>query len=53
MFLAGRIKFSDIPRLVKLTLQKHQKIKHPSVQDIIAADKWGRDIVLNLVKGKK
>ncbi len=53
MFLAGRIQFSDIPRLVKLTLQKHQTIKHPSVQDIIAADKWGREIVLNLVKGEK
>jgi 1-deoxy-D-xylulose-5-phosphate reductoisomerase len=53
MFLAGRITFSDIPRLVKLTLHKHQKISHPSVQDIVAADKWGREIVLNLVKGEK
>ncbi len=48
LFLAGRIKFTDIPRLVARALEKHRQVNHPSIEDIMAADKWGRDTVLNL-----
>jgi 1-deoxy-D-xylulose-5-phosphate reductoisomerase len=52
LFLAGRLKFTDIPRLVARTLEKHKKINNPSVEDIIEAEKWGRDMVLKLVGGE-
>jgi 1-deoxy-D-xylulose-5-phosphate reductoisomerase len=43
LFLKEEIKFTDIPVIVDKTLQKHQKVSHPSINDIIAADKWGRE----------
>jgi 1-deoxy-D-xylulose-5-phosphate reductoisomerase len=52
LFLAGRLKFTDIPRLVALALEKHIKTNHPSIEEIIAADKWGRSMVLKLVMGE-
>lgn len=50
LFLAERIKFTDIPRLVARTLEQHQKVSHPSIEEITAADKWGREKVLKLVR---
>jgi 1-deoxy-D-xylulose-5-phosphate reductoisomerase len=50
-FLAGRIKFTDIPRLVEQALEKHQAIAHPTLEEILAADGWGREMASALVKG--
>jgi 1-deoxy-D-xylulose-5-phosphate reductoisomerase len=52
LFLAGRLKFTAIARLVEKTLQSHQQTSHPSLEEIMAAEKWGRDKVLALA-GKK
>jgi 1-deoxy-D-xylulose-5-phosphate reductoisomerase len=52
LFLAGRLKFTEIPRLVARTLEKHMKINHPLIEDITEADRWGRDTVLKLVGGE-
>ena len=41
LFLAGRIKFTDIPRLVARALEQHAKVNHPSIEEIMAAEKWG------------
>jgi 1-deoxy-D-xylulose-5-phosphate reductoisomerase len=49
LFLAEKIRFTDIPRLVARALEKHKKIEHPSIEEIMAADGWGRDTVLGLV----
>jgi 1-deoxy-D-xylulose-5-phosphate reductoisomerase len=48
-FLANRIGFTDIPRLVELTLGKHSSISHPSLTDIMAVDNWARQKILALV----
>jgi 1-deoxy-D-xylulose-5-phosphate reductoisomerase len=48
LFLAGRIKFTDIPRLIERTLEKHTSISHPSVEDIMAAGNWAREKTLAL-----
>ena len=48
LFLAGRIKFTGIPRFIARALEKHQKISHPAVEDIIAAEKWGWGMVMAL-----
>jgi 1-deoxy-D-xylulose-5-phosphate reductoisomerase len=52
LFLAGRLKFTDIPRLVAQALEQHKNINHPSIEEIMAADRWGRDTVLKMVKGE-
>jgi 1-deoxy-D-xylulose-5-phosphate reductoisomerase len=52
LFLAGRLKFTDIPRLVSQALELYTGTKHPSIEEIIEADRWGRDMVLKLVRGE-
>jgi 1-deoxy-D-xylulose-5-phosphate reductoisomerase len=51
LFLEGRLKFTDIPRLVARALEKHAKVNHPSIEEIMAADRWARDTVLSLAGG--
>ncbi len=41
-FLSGSIGFLDIPRLIEETLDRHQRIDSPSLEDILTADAWAR-----------
>jgi 1-deoxy-D-xylulose-5-phosphate reductoisomerase len=45
LFLAGRIGFMDIPKLIGETLAEHEGIANPSLDDILAADAWARGVV--------
>jgi len=49
LFLSERIKFTDIPNLVEQTLEQHQAIVHPTLEEILAADAWAREKVLKLI----
>ena len=49
LFLSGRIKFTDIARLVGQALEEHQAISHPTLEEIMAADNWTREKVRQLV----
>jgi len=49
LFLSERIKFIDIPNLVEQTLEQHQAIVHPTLEEILAADAWAREKVLKLI----
>jgi 1-deoxy-D-xylulose-5-phosphate reductoisomerase len=51
LFLSERIKFTDIPNLVEQTLEQHQAIVHPTLEEIMAADAWARQKVLKLTTG--
>jgi len=42
MFLKGKIRLTDIPKLVEKTMNKHKAIKNPSLKDILEADSWAR-----------
>ena len=42
LFLAGRISFLGIARLLERILQEHPSIPQPSLDDILAADRWAR-----------
>ena len=53
LFLAQRIKFTDIARLVELALNKHKSITHPSLEEIMAADAWAREKVMPSITGDK
>lgn len=41
-FLEGEISFLDIPQIIKSVLVKHKTIFHPSLEDILATDRWAR-----------
>lgn len=51
LFLAGRIKFTDIARLVEETLSGHEPLTQPDIEAITAADIWARNKVHQLIKG--
>jgi len=51
LFLSQRIKFIDIAHLVRQTLEQHQAIPHPSLDDILAADRWARQKVTEFTSG--
>ena len=41
-FLAGRVRFTDICRIVEKTLNKHAGTAHPSLDAVLEADGWAR-----------
>ena len=42
MFLAGTIKFTEIPIYIRRVLDKHKSIANPQLEDILEADRWAR-----------
>lgn len=46
LFLTKRIRFNDIAGLVSSTLDRHQVINKPSLEEIIAADAWARETAI-------
>ena len=44
-FLAGRCRFTDIARLLEQTLAEHQAEREPDLEQLIAAEAWGRSFV--------
>jgi 1-deoxy-D-xylulose-5-phosphate reductoisomerase len=51
LFLSGRIRFTDIARLVAGALEQHQPVAQPSLEEILAADAWARDKAYQLASG--
>ena len=52
LFLSQRIGFTDISRIVGQVLERHRSVSRPSLDDIMAADKWARETALGLIGGK-
>jgi 1-deoxy-D-xylulose-5-phosphate reductoisomerase len=52
LFLAERIKFTDIAWLVELALNEHESTTHPCLEDIVAADAWARGKVMRSIAGE-
>jgi len=53
-FLDGRIKFLDIPRIIKEVMSMHEVKMSPGLSDILAADDWAKEMARDLVgKGAK
>ncbi len=48
-FTSGKIAFGEISRLVGLTIQKHDVQPHPTLDDLLRADRWARAAVETLV----
>ena len=51
LFLSQRIKFIDIANLVGQALEQHQFTPHPTLEEIMTADTWAREKVLQLAIG--
>jgi 1-deoxy-D-xylulose-5-phosphate reductoisomerase len=51
-FLRGRIRLTDIARVVEDTLDKHQKTDNPTLDEILQADGWGRRKATELASGE-
>ena len=41
-FLAGRLRFGVISRLVELTIRRHRLQERPTLDDLLEADRWAR-----------
>ena len=53
LFLAGKISFTGITRLVEQTLAQHQAVAQPSLEEIMAATDWAREKVRQLSAGDR
>lgn len=42
-FLQRKIGFLDIPDIIRQTMEAHQPMFDPALDDIMTADKWARD----------
>jgi 1-deoxy-D-xylulose-5-phosphate reductoisomerase len=49
LFIEGRIKFTDIPILVKQAMDKHFNTSEPILEDILAADLWAKKEIITSV----
>lgn len=48
-FLNRKIAFMDIPNIIRQTIDSHKTVLNPSLDDILAADKWARCFVEKVV----
>lgn len=48
-FLAGRCRFTDIARMLERALDAHEPRSEPRLEDLLAAEAWGREFVDSLV----
>ncbi|MDD5457105.1 MAG: 1-deoxy-D-xylulose-5-phosphate reductoisomerase [Candidatus Margulisbacteria bacterium] len=46
LFLQNKIKFTAIYSCIEKTLEKHNEIKNPAIDDILNLDSWARNTVL-------
>lgn len=51
LFLSGKIGFSQITQIVEKTIRCHDVIMAPSIDEVLKADQWARDIVLKDISG--
>lgn len=49
-FLAGKIRFSDIFRIVEKIVLRHKSQNKPALKDVLSADEWARSEALGLIK---
>lgn len=41
-YLEGQLGFQDIPRIISEVMEQHAAVAHPSLSDILQADRWAR-----------
>ncbi|MBI4323946.1 MAG: 1-deoxy-D-xylulose-5-phosphate reductoisomerase [Chloroflexi bacterium] len=46
-FCNGQITFEQIPETVAQTMDRHELVKHPTLEQILSADRWARQAALS------
>ena len=46
LFLKNKIKFYDIPNIIKMCMDKHNAVLSPTISDVLNADVWARETAL-------
>ncbi len=49
LFLEEKIKFTEISKIIKDVMQRHEVVNDPSIEDIMNADRWAKDEVRTLI----
>ena len=49
-FLENRIRFTDIPTILRGVMDKHVVMPHPNLEDILAVDAWAKSAAQELIK---
>jgi 1-deoxy-D-xylulose-5-phosphate reductoisomerase len=50
LFLAGEIRFTQISTIVREAMEKHAVLSNPSLNQILEADRWTREIIHGKIK---
>jgi 1-deoxy-D-xylulose-5-phosphate reductoisomerase len=50
LFLSHRIGFTDIAKIVQKALEQHRNISKPSLEEILSADDWARELAKRLAR---
>ncbi len=50
-FLKGKIGFNGIPAVVSRVMEMHQNVSIPDLDEIMEADRWGREAGEKIIKG--
>ena len=49
-FLEGKIRFTDIPKVVENVMEKHRPVSGDTLEELLDADRWAREEALKLIK---
>ncbi|HID55450.1 TPA: 1-deoxy-D-xylulose-5-phosphate reductoisomerase [Candidatus Poribacteria bacterium] len=49
-FIEGKIKFTDIPKIIKRVMDAHEPIPSPSFAELLEADRWGRETAEKMIE---
>ena len=52
-FVAGKIRFGRIPEVVRGTIERHRVQTHPSLDDLVEADRWARQEAESAIAGAR
>ncbi|MBN2058216.1 MAG: 1-deoxy-D-xylulose-5-phosphate reductoisomerase [Candidatus Saganbacteria bacterium] len=43
LFFKGKLNFAQLPQRIKMVMERHENKENPTLEDILAADKWARE----------
>ncbi len=52
-FINGKIKFTNIPKIIEKVLSLHDAVNEPSLEEIIQADRWARQQAQKIIERKR
>lgn len=50
-FVQGRINFVQIAEIVRQTMDRHEPVQHPTLEQIMSVDAWARSEAMRLING--